>query len=113
MSSLIDIEEPIGERIANALNSSVSWKPVQISLHAQDGKRPGARTGELERCRDRGFKEPSGRSSQSRIARLTQHLPQRPQGAAMAVIRPNVFKPSAVVTEEVSEPPGIGVESKP
>jgi len=35
MTFLIDIEEPIRKRIANALDSSVSWEPVQISLHAR------------------------------------------------------------------------------
>jgi hypothetical protein len=113
VTALINIEKPIGKCIASALDISVTREPVQIGLHAQDAKRPGARTGERQRCRDCGFEESPRRSSQSRISRMAQHVSQGPQRAAMAVIRPNVFKPFAVVTEKVSEPSGVGMKRKP
>src|ERR1035437_3377560 len=113
MTFLIDIKESISKDIACALDSSVSWKPIQIGLHPQNAICPGTWTGKCKCRRDGSLKEPSGRTSQARISRMSKHLPQRPQCAPMTVIRPHIFNPLAVVTEKVSKPPGIGMKCKP
>ena len=113
MSALVNVEKAIGERVADALNGSVTGEPVQIGLHAKDAVCPGSRTGKRQRCRDRGLKEPPSRSSQSCILRMTQHFSQRPQRAAMTVIRAHIFNPLAVVTKKVPEPARIGMKGEP
>jgi len=70
--------EYLKQDIASALDGPVPWKPVQVGLHSQDAKRPRARTCKRKYSRDRSFKQPSGRASQTGILRAPKNISQCP-----------------------------------
>ena len=105
MAALINIQQPVGKRIASTLDGPVSREPIEISLHAQDRERPGARTGKLLRVAG------AAASKSLPAAPRRPASPERPSTVPSAQKArpwlssdPIFFHPAAVVAEEVSEP---------
>src|SRR5208282_1257730 len=103
VAALVNIEQTIGERVARVLDGPVAGEPVKIGLQTENAECPGARAAEGQHCRHGSLKESSCGSAQSCILRLAENPAQSPQCAPMAVFRANIFKPFAVVAEEIPE----------
>ena len=97
VAALVNIQQAIGERVANALDGPVAGEPVEIGLQSENTECPCPRAAERQNRRHGSLKESSCRSPQSRILRLAEHRSQGPQRPAMAVFRSNVLQPFAVV----------------
>src|SRR5208283_3496806 len=101
VTALVNIKQPIGERVARALHCPVTGEPVEIGLQTENTECPCARAREAQNGRHGGLKQSSCRSPQSGVLRLTQRRAQGPQRAAVAVFRANVFQPFAIVAQKV------------
>src|SRR5580692_11691658 len=110
---LIDVEQAISQSIARALNRPVAWEPVKICLHSKNAEGPCTRARESVGRRHRNLEQSSGSAAQARVLRAAKYRTQGPQCTTMAIFRPCLFQPLAIVAEEIPESSRIGMERQP
>src|SRR5690606_38729210 len=76
---------------------------AHVFLHRNKAECPGTRRGEIERPRQRLFKNLPGKLPVPFMDASSERRTQCPKGAAMAVFGPARFEPAPVVTHEVSK----------
>ena len=78
VTAFVNVQQPIGKCVTDALDRSVAWEPVQIGLHAENTECPCARTTERQYRGHGCLKESSCRSPQSSVLRMAKHSAQSP-----------------------------------
>src|SRR5208337_3578948 len=62
-TALVDVEQTIGERVADALDGPIAGEPVEISLQTENTECPSARAAERQNRRHSSLKQSSCRST--------------------------------------------------
>ena len=103
-------QQALGDRPARGLYAAVARERVQVLLDPQQRERPGARAAERRHRRKRGVEQRAGETVAARIGRASNDRAERPQRAAVAVLRPLLFLPQPRVRHEIAEAPQRAVE---
>ena len=104
------IDQPFGQRIAGLRGNAVAAQAAKIFVDAQERIGPGAGRFRVEDGGQRPLEHLGGPRLQMPMLGASRAGAERPERAALAVLRALGFEPAPVIAHEIAEPLRVGIE---